>query len=423
MRTFGFLVSLVIGALVVSTVSAGAPSYSLRPVLRPLAAVLDSQKPVEIAASTKGLQRWIKRYKSRALKAGISAAVLDQAFRGVQYNAAIIKKDRNQNEFTKTIWDYLDSAASDARIRNGKAALSKHNATLQKIEKRYGVDKEVVVAIWGLESAYGTFKGSTPVIEALATLAYDGRRGDFFEEQLTAALSIVQSGDVSPQNMTGSWAGAMGHTQFMPTSYLSHAVDFTGDGKRDIWSGDPTDALASTAAYLKHFGWKKNQPWGVEIKLPKGFDYASANRENLKNPSEWARLGIKDMRGRPVPNHGPASILLPAGAQGAAFMIFKNFDVIEHYNTADAYVIGVGHLADRIQGGPAIQGNWPRGDRALTYKERIELQKRLTKAGFDTQKIDGKIGPLTIASVRGYQRSKGMIPDGYASLTLLKSLR
>jgi len=423
MRISGFVVSLVIGTVVASTVSAGAPSQSLRPVLRPVADALAAQQPIEAAASTKGLQRWIKRYKSRALKAGISAAVFDQAFQGVQYNADIIKKDRNQNEFTKTIWDYLDSAASDARIRNGKAALQKHNATLQRIEKLYGVDKEVVVAIWGLESAYGTFKGSTPVIEALATLAYDGRRGDFFEEQLTAALSILQNGDVSAQNMKGSWAGAMGHTQFMPTSFQSYAVDFTGDGKRDIWSGDPTDALASTAAYLKHFGWKKNQPWGVEVKLPKGFDYASANRENLKNPSEWARLGIKDMRGRAVPNHGKASILLPAGAQGAAFMIFQNFDVIEHYNTADAYVIGVGHLSDRIMGGPSIQGNWPRGDRALTYKERIELQKRLTKAGFDTKKIDGKIGPLTIAAVREYQRAKGMVPDGYASLTLLKTLR
>lgn len=423
MRISGVLVGLVIGSLVASTGSAGAPSQSLRPVLRPLADALEAQQPIEVAASAKGLQRWIKRYKSRALEAGISAAVFDQAFQGVQYNADIIKKDRNQNEFTKTIWDYLDSAASDARIRNGKAALNKYNATLQKIEKRYGVDKEVVVAIWGLESAYGTFKGSTPVIEALATLAYDGRRGDFFEEQLTAALRILQNGDVTARNMKGSWAGAMGHTQFMPTSFQSYAVDFTGDGKRDIWSGDPTDALASTAAYLKHFGWKKNQRWGVEVKLPKGFDYASANRENLKNPSEWARLGIKDMRGRAVPNHGKASILLPAGAQGAAFMIFKNFDVIEHYNTADAYVIGVGHLSDRIMGGPAIQGNWPRGDRALTYKERIELQKRLTKAGFDTKKIDGKIGPLTIAAVREYQRAEGMVPDGYASLTLLKTLR
>jgi lytic murein transglycosylase len=392
-------------------------------VLRPLAAALEAQNPMNVAASDKGLQRWLAGYKSRALKAGISATVLDRAFRGVQYNADVIKKDRNQSEFTKTIWDYLDSAASEARIKNGKAALSKHKSKLQKIEARYGVDKEVVVAVWGLESAYGTFKGSTPVIEALATLAYDGRRGEFFEEQLTAALKILQSGDVSAQNMTGSWAGAMGHTQFIPTSYLSYAVDFTGDGKRDIWSEDPTDALASTAAYLKRSGWKKNQPWGVEVKLPTGFDYAAANRKNLKNPSEWARLGIKDMQGRAVPNHGPASILLPAGAEGATFMIFKNFDAIEQYNTADAYVIGVGHLSDRIKGGAGIKGDWPRGDRALTYKERIELQKRLTKAGFDTQKIDGKIGPLTIAAVREFQHSVGLKPDGYASLTLLKSLR
>ncbi len=440
-------VGAIIGACVSSGVLAGAPTKSLRPVLRqapaedvtpPLlhkaAAPQASQRPVlrplrdavapqPVAASDKGLQRWISAYNARALSAGITEATFAGAFRGVTYNADVIKKDRNQSEFTKTIWDYLDSAASDARIKNGKAALSKHRVKLQQIEKRYGVQKEVVVAIWGLESAYGTYKGNTPVIEALATLAYDGRRGAFFEEQLTAALKILQNGDVTVNNMTGSWAGAMGHTQFIPTSYLSYAVDFTGDGKRDIWSSDPSDALASTAAYLKHSGWITGQPWGVEVQLPDGFDYAAANRENLKNPSEWARLGVKDIQGRAVPNHGPASILLPAGKQGAAFMIFKNFEVIEHYNTADAYVIGVGHLSDRIQGGPAIQGSWPRGDRALTLKERLELQTRLTEAGFDTQKIDGKIGPLTIAAVRDYQRAIGLAPDGYASLTLLKSLR
>lgn len=416
-------VGLILGTTLAIAAQAGAPTHSLRPVLRPDLSALKAPKPLPVAATNKGLQRWIEGYKPRAQSAGISATVIDRAFQGVTYNADVIKRDRNQNEFTKTIWDYLDSAASDLRIKNGKAALQKHNQKLQKIERRYGVDKEVVVAIWGLESAYGTFKGSTPVIEALATLAYDGRRGAFFEEQLTAALKILQNGDVSASNMTGSWAGAMGHTQFIPTSYLTYAVDFTGDGKRDIWSSDPSDALASTAAYLKQSGWTKGQPWGVEVRLPKGFDYASANRKNMKNPSEWARLGIKDMQGRTVPNHGKASILIPAGKAGSAFMIFDNFEVIEHYNTADAYVIGVGHLADRIKGGPAIQGGWPRGDRALTYDERIELQKRLTKAGFDTKKIDGKIGPLTIAAVRDYQRSKGQVPDGYASLTLLKSLR
>ncbi len=413
----------VVSAIVATSAAANPPSQSLRPVLRPLDPALTAPVPQTIAVSNKGFQRWINGYRSRALSAGISAAVFDRAFRGVQYNADVIQKDRNQSEFTKTLWEYLDSAVSDTRIKNGKAALKKHRRTLQRIEAHYGVEKEVIVAVWGLESAYGTYRGNTPIIEALATLAYDGRRGKFFEQQLTAALKILQNGDVSARNMTGSWAGAMGHTQFIPTSYQSFAVDFTGDGKRDIWSDNPTDALASTAAYLKRSGWVSGQPWGVEVKLPRGFNYALANRKIKKSPAEWARLGVVAMNGRAVPNHGSASLLLPAGGQGAAFLIFKNFAVIERYNTADAYVIGVGHLSDRIKGGPAIQGKWPRGDRALTFKERKELQRRLTKAGFSTQKIDGKIGPLTIEAVRQYQRSVGLEPDGYASLTLLKELR
>jgi len=215
----------------------------------------------------------------------------------------------------------------------------------------------------------------------------------------------------------------MGHTQFMPTSFLDHAVDFTGDGKRDIWSDDPRDALASTGAYLAFHGWTRGQPWGVEVMLPKGFDYTQADREIIRPPAEWAAIGITDVTGKPVPDHGPASILLPGGAGGAAFMIFDNFEVLEAYNTADAYVIGVGHLADRIAGGRAIQASWPREIRALSYDERIELQERLTARGFDTQKIDAKIGPLTIAAVRAYQVSEGMVPDGYPSPKLLQTLR
>ncbi len=362
-------------------------------------------------------------FRQRAEARGISPEVLSRAFRGVQYDADVIRRDRNQSEFTKTIWDYLGTAVSDARISNGQAALRKHSRKLDAIERKYGVDKQVVVAIWGLESAYGTFRGSGNVIESLATLAYDARRRAFFEGQLMAALKILQSGDTTADQMTGSWAGAMGHTQFMPTSYLDHAVDFTGDGRRDIWSDDPSDALASTAAYLKHFGWTHGQPWGVEVTLPQGFEYTLANREITRSPGDWARIGIVGLDGKPVPDHGAASILLPAGAQGAAFMIFGNFEVIEHYNTADAYVIGVGHLADRIMGGGAIRAGWPTADRVLTLKERIELQQRLTSAGFDTVKIDGKIGPLTIAAVRAYQVANGLVPDGYAPLGLLTRLR
>jgi lytic murein transglycosylase len=279
-----------------------------------------------------------------------------------------------------------------------------------------------VAAIWGLESAYGTFRGSDSVIRSLATLAYDGRRGEFFEGELIAALQILQNGDTSARDMTGSWAGAMGHTQFIPTSFLAHAVDFTGDGRRDIWSDDPRDALASTAAYLANFGWQTGVPWGVEVTLPDNFNYLLANRDITKSPQEWANLGIKGAHGT-IKNFGPASILLPAGGDGAAFMIFGNFEVLEKYNTADAYVIGVGHLSDRIKGGPAIKSGWPYDDRALTLSEREDMQRRLTAKGFDTDGIDGKIGPKTINAVRAYQVSEGLRPDGYASPALVQQLQ
>ncbi|WP_295314683.1 lytic murein transglycosylase [Roseobacter sp.] len=398
-------------------------SVAARPKLRPATKAVTDTAKVEVVASPAGFDRWVTGFKRRARAQGISAGTLDAAFRNVSYDADVIRRDRNQSEFTKTIWDYLGSAASATRIANGRIALKNHNSTLTAIEKRYGVEKEVVVAVWGLESAYGTFRGKNDVVTSLATLSFDGRRGAFFEEQLIAALKILQNGDTSPRKMTGSWAGAMGHTQFIPTSYLSYAVDFDGDGRRDIWAENPVDALASTAAYLKKSGWTKGQPWGVEVRIPKGFDYTLADRKIRKSPGQWARLGVVDMNGRAVPDHGRASVLLPAGAQGAAFLIFDNFKAIEAYNSADAYVIGVGHLSDRIKGGPAIRASWPTDDRALTRAEREEMQRRLTGKGFSTQGIDGRIGPKTIDAVRSYQRAQGIVPDGYASLTLLKRLR
>ena len=373
--------------------------------------------------SNAGLQDWITAFRAKALAAGIDAQVYDAAMADVTYAPKVVERDRNQSEFTKTIWDYLETAVSDARINNGRVALRREKTALAAIETRYGVPAQILAAIWGLESAYGTFRGSDPVLTSMASLAYDARRAEFFETQVIAALRIVQNGDTSLQNLQGSWAGAMGHTQFMPGSFIDHAVDWTGDGKRNIWEDDPKDALASSAAYLAANGWVTGQPWGVEVRLPDGFDYLLANREVLKTPTEWAGLGVLDVAGEAVSNHGPASILLPAGAEGAAFMIFKNFEVLESYNTADAYVIAVGHLADRIMGAGPLAADWPVQDRALSYAERIELQERLTAQGFDTQKIDAKIGPLTVNAVRGWQLAQGEVPDGYASPRFLERLR
>lgn len=370
-----------------------------------------------------GFQRWIASFRTIALRRGISPRTFDAAFRGVQLNPVVLSREANQSEFVTPIWDYLASAVSEQRIQTGREMMAHYSDLLDRIQARYGVDKRVVVAIWGIESAYGAHRGSFPLVEALATLAYEGNRRSFFETQLIDALKILQHGDVAPAQMTGSWAGAMGHTQFMPSSYLAYAVDFTGDGKRDIWSNNPADALASTAAYLAKMGWHAGQPWGLEVTLPRGFDYAQTGHQVSRSPAEWARLGVRPAHGARLPEAGPGHLLLPAGANGAAFLIFHNFDVIGRYNAADAYVLAVGLLADRIGGAAPLVGAWPSNGRGLTFDERVELQTRLTAAGFNTEGTDGMIGPKTIAALRAFQRSVGMVPDGYASLDVLRRLR
>ncbi|MDT0681432.1 lytic murein transglycosylase [Roseicyclus sp. F158] len=397
---------------------AGPVETSIRPGARPAGGPVSIQ-PTRNA----GFDQWISGFTARAQNQGIRGETLSRAFAGVTYDEDAIRRDRSQAEFHKAIWEYLDGAVSTARIANGRDALARHQGTLSAIEARYGVPAEVVTAVWGMESAYGAMRGSSDIVSSLSTLAYDGRRGEFFEAQLIAALKILQSGDVAPRSMTGSWAGAMGHTQFMPTSYLDYAVDFRGDGRRDIWSDDPTDALASTANYLAKHGWNRGQPWAVEVVLPQGFDAALTGKETKRRPSDWARLGVRSVAGGTVPDHGQSSILIPAGINGPALMIFDNFRVIERYNSADAYVIGVGHLSDRIAGAGPIRGAWPRGERPLAFTERKELQERLTLAGFSTGGVDGKIGPDTTAAIRQWQRSVGLAPDGFASAAVLAKLR
>ena len=340
------------------------------------------------AVPNAGWDAWVASFKGRAASQGISQTTINRAFQGAGYLPGVIERDRNQVEFKRSLEDYLAIAASDERISTGRQMLQRYNGTLTQIEAQYGVDKEVVVAVWGLESRYGSRRGDVPVVSALSTLAYDGRRGQFFESQLIAAMKILQNGDTTPANMTGSWAGAMGHTQFIPTSYLAYAVDFTGDGRRDIWSDDPTDSLASTAAYLSRAGWVRGQPWGGEVGTVSG---------------------------------SPVAVLQPQ-VPGPRIAVFRNFQVIKRYNNSDSYAIGVGHLSDRIAGGAPFQVSFGPDETGLTLEDRKELQRRLTSAGYDTQGADGVIGKNSEAAISGYQRANGLPVTGQPSVELLRRL-
>ena len=367
-----------------------------------------------------GYDAWVAAFKSRAAAKGIPQGTIDAAFRSAGFLPGVIERDRNQTEFKRSLEDYLSIAASDERLSTGAQATSQYASTLAAVEQRYGVEGNVVAAVWGLESFFGTRRGSIPIIAALSTLAYEGRRAAFFEEQLIATLRILQNGDTTPTAMVGSWAGAMGHTQFIPTSYLSLAVDFNGDGRRDIWSDDPTDSLASTANYLAKSGWTRGLPWGVEVTVPPGYS-GTSGRGNGRSPADWAAAGIRAASGGTLPA-ASASLILPAGPTGPGFLITSNFNAILRYNNAENYAIGVGHLSDRLRGGGPVRGTFPPDEFGLTKVQRQSLQQRLTAAGFDTGGTDGVIGNKTKSAISAYQAARGIAVDGLPSLTLLRAL-
>ncbi|MBU0860754.1 MAG: lytic murein transglycosylase, partial [Alphaproteobacteria bacterium] len=327
--------------------------------------------PVMQAVANPAFDAWVAGFKGRAASKGISTRTISTSFAQAGYLPDVIDRDRNQTEFSRTLEEYLAIAASDERVAKGRANYARYRDVLGQIESRYGVEAHVVTAIWGLESMFGERRGNVPVVSALSTLAFDGRRGAFFESQLIAALQILDNGDTTPARMTGSWAGAMGHTQFIPTSYLAYAVDFTGDGRRDIWEEDPTDALASTASYLARSGWQRGQAWGGEEGSP---GFASGTRR------------IQPQAGGPV------------------FAVGPNFNAIKRYYNSDSYAIGVGHLADRIAGAGPIRGGFPPDRYGFTADQRKQLQARLTAAGYDTGGTDGVLGSKSRAAISAYQQ-------------------
>ncbi|QBF28640.1 lytic murein transglycosylase [Pseudomonas tructae] len=369
--------------------------------------------------------QWQAGFRQQALQAGINPTTFDRAFLGVTPDMDVIKADRSQPEFTRPVWEYLDGALSPLRVRNGKGLLEKHADLLSQIEQRYGVDRNVLVSVWGMESNFGQFQGNKSVIRSLATLAYEGRRPAFAHAQLIAALQILQNGDIQPDAMKGSWAGAMGQTQFIPTTYNTHAVDFDGDGRRDIWNSS-ADALASTAHYLQSSGWKRGEPWGFEVQLAPGFDYWLADGSQRKTVAEWLQLGLKLPTGARVPAGSEqlsAALLLPAGYRGPAFLVLDNFRAILKYNNSSSYAMAVGLLGQRFEGSGYIAGSWPKDDLPLSRSERVELQTLLSARNYDAGNADGIIGANTRKAIRSAQQALGWPADGYPTHKLLESLR
>ncbi|OOV94037.1 lytic murein transglycosylase [Pseudomonas sp. MF4836] len=374
---------------------------------------------------TQTFAEWQAGFRVEALNAGIRAELFDRAFVGITPDMSVIKADRSQPEFSRPVWEYLDGAVSPLRVRKGQALLTQYADTLQKIEQRYGVDRQALVAVWGMESNFGDFQGNKSVIRSLATLAYEGRRPAFANSQLIAALQILQQGDIQPEKMLGSWAGAMGQTQFIPTTYNTHAVDFDGDGRRDIWNS-PADALASTAHYLQSSGWQKGQPWGFEVRLADNFDYSLADGAIRKSVAEWAKLGLKLPNGSNLPagtEHLSAALLLPAGYRGPAFLILDNFRAVLKYNNSSSYALAVNLLSERFTGAGLISGAWPKDDLPLSRSERIELQNLLSARNYDAGTADGIIGANTRKAIRSAQQSFGWPADGYPTHKLLENLR
>jgi lytic murein transglycosylase len=368
-------------------------------------------------------QAWLKDFRKQARKSGISKQTINASLSDLSLNPRVLYLNDFQPEFSKPVWDYLDGAVSENRITKGKALLSEHGPLLKEVQNLYGVPPRYIVAIWGMETSFGALTGGFNALEALATLGYQGKRAKFGRTQLMAALEIVENGDKPADAMTGSWAGAMGQTQFIPTTYMTYAVDHNGDGTRDIWA-NLGDVFASTSNYLSASGWQPGQTWGREVVLPEGFDFALADRNKKLTLKEWAGHGLKFTNGDAIPGlDRHAAVIAPAGHQGPAFLIFDNFRSILRYNNSTSYALAVSLLADQLIDGDGVSASWPRHEKALSREERLEFQQRLTGLGYDTKGVDGILGANSRRALRDFQRANSAVPDGFATAAWLEKLR
>ena len=409
-------------ALVLALAACATPApVAARHVQRVAQATMQpiSQAPDQADAK---FMAFIQSFRATAIAAGIRPDIYDASMTGITRNPRVEDLNLQQPEFVKPVWSYLDSAVSDDRVAKGEEMLDTYSGMLSGIEAKYGVPKEILVAIWGIESNYGSAMGGFNMFEALATLAYDGPRQAFARKELLAALKMEQEEGFSPQQMTSSWAGAFGHTQFEPSSFEDHAVDGDGDGRRDLWHS-PADALASTASLLAQAGWTKGGPRYVEVTLPPDFPYELADADSTRPVSDWKKLGVRRANGLDFPDGaGSAAIYLPAGARGPAFMTFDNFRTVLKYNNAASYALAVCYLANRIHGGSPILGSWPRDEQPLLPDQRMQFQSDLQTLGYSVGTVDGVLGRMTRAALRQYQKAHGLPADGFPTVEMLGRL-
>jgi membrane-bound lytic murein transglycosylase B len=366
---------------------------------------------------------WKGQFINRAIAKNYAPELVRSVISPAKINPLALERDANQPEFTKPVWSYVDSAASDARISSGQDKMTEVDPVLDVIEARYRVPREVLTAIWGLETSYGRILGKHDIIDSLSTFAFEGRRQSFGEKQLFALLDLLAAGEVRREQLIGAWAGAMGMTQFIPTTFRDYAVDLNGNGNKDLWT-DPGDALASAANYISRSGWKAGEPVMTEVKLPAGFDY-SVTDGSTKTINQWTAVGVQPVSGQRW-NVGAgfldAKLIAPGGSKGPKFLTFKNFDVLKRYNNSTSYVMGISVLSDALVRKPGIQQDWPRGDKLLSFSDKKAMQRKLTELGYSTGGVDGRIGPNSRRAIRAWQAANGLTADGYMEQRLFQRL-
>lgn len=401
-----------------------AQSSTRTPELRPVSTIASppaTQPAPQLAELPREQQyaAWKQDFIDRAIAKGHNPDMVRRLIQPAIINEKALDRDSSQPEFSKPIWSYVDGAASADRLNKGKNKLSENDSLFQSVEDRYKVSRHYLTAIWGLESAYGQIMGDYNIIDALSTFAFDGRRSKFGEEQLFAVLDMITRGDIRPDQLKGSWAGAMGMTQFIPATMRDYAVDFDGNANIDL-RGSKADALGSAAHYLSRHGWKWGEPAMTEVALPQGFDY-SLSDGTKKTVNDWTVLGVRPVGGErwsTTAGFLDGKLLVPAGHKGPKFLTFKNFDVIKKYNNSTSYAMGITKLAETFQGKRVITTPWPRDDEPISFTQKKQMQERLTQLGFDTKGVDGQIGPNSRRAIRSWQKSNGLIADGHVDLSI-----